>query len=278
MNIKKRLGVIGQPISHSLSPIIHQHWLDENHILMRYEKLEIAESKLMDFLAELKNDFLGINITLPYKETIYGFAKENGWHIGAEAELSGSVNMISVKGDEVYANSYDGEGFLRSLNIIAPGWNFEKPVMIIGAGGAAASIALRLNLAGAKKFYIVNRTEKNAEKLAQKINGECEIMNWENYNLKLGDVGLLIQASSLGMKGKKELEFDLSGLANSALVADIVYSPLETKLLKLAAFNNNIVIDGLGMLLHQAQLAFEDWFDVKVEVSENLRKRVEKFL
>ena len=279
MNAKaKRLAVIGLPIAHSLSPIIHQHWLDENHILQGYEKLEVKPAALETFLDSLiENNFLGINITLPHKQQCYAMAQRKGWHISQAAHLAGSVNMLSVKGQRLYADSSDGAGFMRALKN-KDAWQKQKPVMIIGAGGAALAIAAALVAEGISKIFILNRTEKNAQALANKINGDIEIKNFDNYQNALSQIGLLVQATSLGLAGTDELPFSFEALHPRALVMDIVYRPLKTEFLKNAEAHGNQIIDGLGMLLYQAQIAFELWFDIKVQVNQAVRKKVERFL
>lgn len=274
---RPRLAVIGKPIAHSLSPIIHQHWLDDAHKIMRYEKLEVPKENLMDFLADLRrNNFLGLNITLPHKQQVYAYARAQGWELDASAAACGSVNHLSLRGGGVIkAASTDGEGFLRALGQVPNG---GAPAMIIGAGGAAFAIAFALKRAGVKKLYLVNRTKMKAEVLAEKLAMEVEILSFENYASALSEVALLVQASSLGMKSFPPLVFDLRTLPSTALVMDIVYQPLRTELLCAAEARGNKTLDGLTMLFHQAALSFQDWFGMEVEITENLRKGVERFL
>jgi len=272
--------VIGYPISHSLSPKIHAYWLAQHDIPMRYEKIEVAPDKLESFLATLgDNQFYGINLTLPHKHQAYQFAQQQNWIIHRAAKQAQSINIIKCEDSQCSAYSSDGEGFVLSLSEHHL-WQAEPPLLILGAGGAAAAIAMCLADKGAQYIRLCNRTHAKAEQLAAKINHvkKVEIIAWQERHEALADTQLLIQTTSLGMRGQPPLDLNLDALPPSASVADIVYQPLRTPLLQQAYARGNKIIDGLGMLLYQAQIAFELWFDIKPEITPTLRKQLEKAL
>ena len=277
----QRLAVIGCPIAHSLSPHIHQYWLDHYQIPMRYEKIEIAPRALHDFLTHLEeNNFYGINLTLPHKQTAYHFACDQGWQISRAAARAQSINIIARLGNKGWrADSSDGEGFFQNL-IAQNGFDPQKPITIIGAGGAAAAIALCLADKGATAMRLTNRTSQHAQQIAEKMKQvkQVEIIPWQERNRALTDAHLLIQTSSLGQRGQPPLDLDLNRLPKHAVVADIVYQPLMTDLLIHARQRGNPIIDGLGMLLAQAQIAFEGWFDLKPDITPELREILENKL
>ena len=277
-----RIGVIGFPIRHSLSPLIFQHWLEQYHIKTFYEKIQIKPNQLDDFLSHLRdNDFLGVNLTLPHKEAGFDYARQAGWAISANAMMARSINSLHIGEHKIEAFSSDGAGFINNLRAQAPQWREDSPIFLIGAGGAASAIAFQLAKSGAKHMRISNRTRSKAQILAKTISEHIadssltiEIIDWDERSKALDDIGLLVQASSLGMAGQAALDLDISALPPSALVADIVYRPLYTALLQNAKQRGLAIIDGLGMLLHQAKPVFEAWFDQKVEITPTLRQKL----
>jgi len=268
-----RACVIGWPVEHSRSPSIHRYWLAQYGIEGAYEKMAVRPEELAEFLGQLAaQGYAGANVTLPHKEAALRAAES----ADAAATAIGAANTLWLDPDgTLHASNTDAYGFMTNLDAEAPGWNDAgRPVMVLGAGGAARAILHGLLGAGATRILLANRTAERAEVLARAFGPAVELVEWKDRNRALAGCGLLVNATSLGMTGKQRLEIDLAALPNDAVVADIVYSPLETELLAAARARGNRVVDGLGMLLHQAVPGFERWFGVRPEVTPELRAHV----
>jgi shikimate dehydrogenase len=269
----RRACVIGWPVEHSRSPLIHRYWLQQYGIDGAYEKESVRPEALARFLGSLgAQGFAGANVTLPHKEAALRLAT-----VADEAARAiGAANTLWLdQTGRLCASNTDAYGFMTNLNQAAPGWNEgRRPVMVLGAGGAARAILHGLLAEGTTRIFLANRTLDRAEGLAQAFGHAVEVVEWEDRNRALSSCGLLVNATSLGMTGKEPLEIDLAALPKDAVVADIVYSPLETPLLAQARARGNRVVDGLGMLLHQAVPGFERWFGVRPEVTPELRAQV----
>ena len=269
----RRACVIGWPVEHSRSPLIHRYWLQQYGIDGAYEKEAVRPEALARFLGSLgAQGFAGANVTLPHKEAALRLAA-----VADEAARAiGAANTLWLdQTGRLCASNTDAYGFMTNLNQVAPDWNeARRPVMLLGAGGAARAILHGLLAEGATRIFIANRTRDRAEALAQAFAPAVEVVDWEDRNRALSSCGLLVNTTSLGMTGKEPLEIDLAALPKDAVVADIVYSPLETPLLAEARARGNRVVDGLGMLLHQAVPGFERWFGVRPEVTPELRAHV----
>jgi shikimate dehydrogenase len=269
----RRACVIGWPVEHSRSPLIHRYWLQQYGIDGAYEKESVRPEALARFLGSLgAQGFAGANVTLPHKEAALRLAT-----VADEAARAiGAANTLWLdQTGRLCASNTDAYGFMTTLNQAAPGWNEgRRPVMVLGAGGAARAILHGLLAEGTTRIFLANRTLDRAEGLAQAFGHAVEVVDWEDRNRALSSCGLLVNATSLGMTGKEPLEIDLAALPKDAVVADIVYSPLETPLLAQARARGNRVVDGLGMLLHQAVPGFERWFGVRPEVTPELRAQV----
>ena len=269
----KRACVIGWPVAHSRSPVIHRYWLKLYGLDGAYEMEAVRPEEIEDFLNSLgQRGYKGANVTLPHKEAALAAADrpdEAATAIGAANTL-----WLDAKG-LLHASNTDAYGFMTHLAAEAPDWNKgSRPVMVLGAGGAARAILHGLLEAGASKILLANRTGGRAEALAQGFGSRVSVVPWEDRNRALAGCGLLVNATSLGMTGKPPLDLDLSALPKDATVADIVYSPLETPLLAAAKARGNRIVDGLGTLLHQAAPGFERWFGVRPEVTPELRAYV----
>jgi shikimate dehydrogenase len=216
--------------------------------------------------------YAGANVTLPHKEAALRAAES----ADEAAVRIGAANTLWLDPDgTLHASNSDAYGFMTNLKAEAPDWNRgRRPVMVLGAGGAARAILHGLLDEGAARVLIANRTRDRAEELVQAFGPSVHVVDWEDRHRALAGCGLLVNATSLGMTGKENLEIDLKALPADAVVADIVYSPLETKLLVAARARGNQVVDGLGMLLHQAVPGFELWFGVRPEVTPALRAHV----
>jgi|SRR4051812_37621979 shikimate dehydrogenase len=268
-----RACVIGWPVEHSRSPLIHRYWLKQYGIDGAYEKEAVRPEALARFLGSLgAQGFAGANVTLPHKEAALRLAA-----VADEAARAiGAANTLWFdQAGRLCASNTDAYGFITNLNEQAPNWSeARRPVMVLGAGGAARAILHGLLAEGVTRILLANRTRGRAEALAQAFGPAVEAIDWQDRNSALSGCGLLVNATSLGMTGKDPLDIDLAALPKDAVVADIVYSPLETPLLAAARARGNGVVDGLGMLLHQAVPGFERWFGVRPEVTAALRTHV----
>jgi shikimate dehydrogenase len=268
----KRACVIGWPIKHSRSPIIHNYWLKQHGLEGSYDKREVEPQTLPAFIAGLGGDFAGCNVTVPHKETALQLLN----HIDATAHAVGAVNTIWADGKTIRGTNTDVEGFLSNLDYAAPGWDrLPLKAVVLGAGGAARAVVYGLIARGAADIAIVNRSVDRAEDLARDLGGNSRAVKPSDLPALLSAATLLVNATSLGMQGKPALEISLDGLNPSALVTDLVYVPLRTALLDDAAARGHQTVDGLGMLLHQAVPGFEKWFGVRPEVTPELRRLVE---
>lgn len=263
----KLAGVIGYPVSHSLSPVLHNYWLKTYQIDGVYIPLHVTPDGLSQVLNTLpKMGFQGVNLTLPHKEQALDIVDE----VSDIARRIGAVNTITVRDGLLVGTNTDGEGFLENLKQqvkdLSP---YLEQIMLIGAGGAAKSIAVALADAGAQQIRITNRSIERAEALANEIE-VAEVCAWENKEAALEDVTLLVNTTSLGMVGQPPLELSLDTLPKQALVTDAIYNPLMTPLLLQAKNRGNLVVTGIGMLMHQAVSGFEGWFGVRPEVDETI--------
>ena len=271
----KKAGVIGFPIHHSKSPVIHNYWLKKYGIPARYDAFEVKPEELEKFIFSLKDqEFAGINVTVPHKVAVMKLMDE----LSDAAQKAGAVNTVIVRKDgTLFGHNTDGLGFLANVQEKKKEFDIkQKPVVVLGTGGAARGVCAALVLAGVPEIRLVYRTKEKAENLAASVGGNFRLIEWGKKEEALNGAGLLANATTLGMNGFDPLEIDLSGLDTSAIVADLVYSPLKTELLKQAEEKGHITADGLGMLLHQACPAFQAWFGVNPDITSELRELVLK--
>ena len=268
-----RVCVIGWPVGHSRSPAVHRYWLKQYRLDGTYEKEAVRPEELEDFLGSLATKgYAGANVTLPHKEAALRAAES----ADQAAVTIGAANTLWLDPDgTLHASNTDSYGFMASLAQEVPDWNRDRrQVMVLGAGGAARAIVYGLIAGGTAKILLANRTRERADALARNFGPAVEVVDWDDRHKALAACGLLVNATSLGLKGKPPLDLDLKLLPADAVVADIVYSPLETPLLAAAMARGNRTVDGLGMLLHQAVPGFERWFGVRPEVTPDLRAHV----
>ncbi len=266
----KLAGVIGWPVSHSRSPRLHGFWLNSYGIDGAYLPLAVRPEQARDAIRALPFlGFAGANVTLPHKAAALSAVDR----VTAQARRIGAVNTIVVAADGTLDGSNsDGFGFLENLRQSAPQWQpGQGPAVLLGAGGAARAVAAALVDAGVPELRLVNRTAARAEQLARDIGGPIKPCVWEQHGVALKDAALLVNSTTLGMKGQPPLDIDLQPLPPTAVVYDIVYVPLETPLLAAARARGLATVDGLGMLLHQARPGFAAWFGVEPVVSPELR-------
>ena len=265
----KRACVVGWPVAHSRSPLIHRYWLATNNVDGSYEKEAVRPDDFASFLGKMvQMGCGGANITLPHKELAYKLVDETD----SAADGVRAVNTIWVDGDNIIASNTDIYGFMTHLGESAPGWDREdKPVAVLGAGGAARAIIYGLLEASVEEIRLFNRTGERAGKLAEFFGPKVKPFEWQSRSKDISSCGLLVNTTTLGMVDNPPLEIDLSGMAAGSVVADIVYTPLQTALLNQARKTGLRTVDGLGMLLHQAVPGFEKWFGVRPQVTEELR-------
>ena len=269
-------AVLGWPVAHSLSPALHGHWFARHGIAGSYVALPVAPDDLaLAFRALPRLGFLGWNVTLPHKEAALALVDSRD----PSAERTGTVNTVLVDADgRTRGYSTDGAGFLANLWDQAPGWRAgQGPAALIGTGGATRAVAMSLIEAGVPALRLVNRTVARAEELAAALRqavpaATVEVVPWPERAAALAGAGLCINGTSLGMAGQPPLELELAALPRSSPVADLVYVPLETPLLQAARAAGHPVVDGLGMLMHQAVPGFRHWGGVTPLVDEALRR------
>jgi shikimate dehydrogenase len=270
-------GVIGWPVSHSRSPRLHGFWLRQYGIDGAYMALPVHPQKLDQALRALPVlGFAGVNITLPHKEAALALVDRST----AEARRIGAVNTVIVGDDGLLeGRNTDGFGFLENLRAVLPGWRAERgPAVLLGAGGSARAVAAALLEAGAPEIRVVNRGAERSRRLAEDLGGPFRLFTWAETAAALAGAALLVNTTMLGMIGQPVLDLDLSPLPREAAVNDIVYAPLETPLLARARARGHPVVDGLGMLLHQARPGFAAWFGVEPAVTPELRRFVARDL
>ncbi|MGH7032292.1 MAG: shikimate dehydrogenase [Stellaceae bacterium] len=269
----KLAGIMGWPVAHSRSPALHGHWLAEHGIDGAYVPMAVKPENLRRAVQTLPLlGFAGCNLTIPHKEEAMRIIDE----YDPAARRAGSINTIILRADgRILGSSTDGYGFLAALRAALPAFSAAAgPAVVLGAGGAARAIAAVLLDDGAPEIRLVNRTPERAAKLAKTLGGAIRGVAWEARAQALGGASLLVNATSLGMEGQPPLDLPLDALPREAVVNDIVYVPLETALLARARSRGNPAVDGLGMLLHQAQPGFAAWFGVKPAVTPQLRAAV----
>jgi shikimate dehydrogenase len=268
-----RAGVVGWPIAHSRSPLIHTHWLNELGIAGSYERFAVPPDKFAQFVAGIGSAGLaGSNVTVPHKEAAFAACDRRT----PVADALGAVNTLWREGRLLWGDNTDIEGFLANLDESAPGWGERsRSAVVIGAGGAARAVVHGLASRGVGRIAIVNRTPGRAESLAARFGPTVTASPLSELGAELSRADLLINASSLGMQGQAPLVIDLSRLPDHGVVSDIVYVPLRTPLIEAARARGLCAVEGLGMLLYQAVPAFERWFGRRPKVTPELRALVE---
>ena len=265
----KRACVVGWPIEHSRSPIIHRYWLKRHGIDGDYARLPVKPEDAAAFFADLAgHGFVGCNVTTPHKEAAFRAAVRPD----AAAASVGAANALWLEEGVLCASNTDIYGFISNLDDQTPGWDkIGQPVAVLGAGGAARGVIRGLLDRGVRHIRLTNRSRERAEALAVSLGGSISVFDWGSRDGMLTSCGLLVNTTTLGMSGQPPLDIDIAGLSRPGIVCDIVYTPLETELLMQARRLGLHVADGLGMLLHQAVPGFEKWFGIRPEVTPELR-------
>lgn len=268
--------VIGHPIAHSRSPLIHGTWLDHYGIDGTYEAIDVSPEALPAFFDRLRHGaFAGGNVTIPHKEAVFALCDR----VDPLAREIGAVNTLIAGNGEVFGTNTDYLGFLGNLDQNAPGWDKNlKEAIVLGAGGAARAILVALARRGIGRIHVLNRTRDKGEALAGALQGPFTAHGLDDFSTLAPRTGLVVNTTSIGMHGTGFENLPLALLPERALVTDIVYTPLITPLLAEARRMGRPVVDGLGMLLHQAVPGFAAWFGTNPEVTPQLRSAVEKTL
>ncbi|MEM7722633.1 MAG: shikimate dehydrogenase [Pseudomonadota bacterium] len=266
-------GVIGDPVAHSLSPRLHAHWLERYGIQGHYVPLHISHDRLADALQMLPDmGFVGANVTVPHKELVLSFVDQ----VTDRAALIGAANTLTfLDNGQIQADNTDGVGFLANIRQHIPDWSAATgPAVVLGSGGAAKAIVSALISDGAPVVYVANRTRARADALKEQFGARVDPRDWTQISDLMVDAALVVNTTSLGMVDHPPLTIDLTGLAATTIVTDIVYTPLDTDLLRAARDAGCQTVDGLGMLLHQAAPGFERWFGQRPVVDDDLRRVV----
>ncbi len=266
-------GVIGHPVAHSKSPKLHNYWLRRYGIAGHYVPMDVAPDKLESVLRALPEaGFVGANITVPHKEAVMKIADL----VTDRAILIGAANTLVFREDgKIRADNTDGYGFIENLRAGAPSWSPKKgPVALFGAGGAARAVIVSLLDAGVPEIIIANRTRPRAERLAEEFGKRVQTVGWTQAGNIIEDAALVVNSTALGMTGQPELRVPFDGFHPGQVVTDLVYSPLKTRMLASAEQAGCTIVDGLGMLLHQAVPGFERWFGQRPVVDDQTRRQV----
>jgi len=267
-------GLLGWPVAHSRSPVIHNHWLAHYGIAGRYVLFGVPPEKLEAAVRGIAVLGLrGCNVTTPHKQAIFPLLDR----VDDLARRIGAVNTVVVEKDGTLTGfNNDGNGFILSLRAANPQWRPDSgPILVLGGGGAARAVVASLAAQGAKEIRVANRTRAKAEEIAAAVGpAVVKVVNWEERNDAQAGVALLANSTSLGMAGKPLLDIALDALPKNALVGDLIYTPPETPLLAAAKQRGHVTVNGLGLLLNQARPAFNAWFGVMPDITPALLQAV----
>jgi shikimate dehydrogenase len=268
---RKAVCIIAWPAGHSRSPLIHNYWIKQHNLNAEYRREAVPPEQLTEFITHFRErGYVGANVTVPHKQAVMALSEPD-----ERAKAVGAANCLWFDDGKLRATNTDVEGFLANLDAVTPGWDRGlETATVLGAGGGAHAVVYGLIQRNVGRIYVINRTVEHAEALKKKFGARVHVAKWEEKTGLLGGAGLLVNTTVLGMVGQPPLEINLRCPA-SLVVADLVYAPLETGLLKLARERGLRTADGLGMLLHQAVRGFERWFGITPEVTPELRALVE---
>jgi shikimate dehydrogenase len=267
-------GIIGTPVAHSRSPTIHNFWLNAHGMRGAYVPLAVQPARLNDALPGLVAlGFRGCNVTMPHKQTAMPLLHR----VNETARRIGAVNTIVVEEDGTLSGfNNDGNGFVQSLRDAKPDWRADEgPILLLGAGAASRAVVVALLENGARQIQITNRTAETAQAVAAEFGPTVNAVEWADRNAAVAGTALLVNCTDRGMIGKPALDVDLARVAPTTLVADLIYTPLETPFLAEARLRGCTTVNGLGLLLNQARLAFKAWFGVLPDVTPELLKAIE---
>jgi len=267
----RRACVIGWPAGHSRSPLIHNYWIRQHGLSGEYRQEAVPPDRFADFVRHLaQRGYVGANVTIPHKEAALALSQPD-----ARASAVGAANTLWLADGALKSTNTDVEGFLANLDHSAPNWSRTGEALVLGAGGSARAVVFGLIERGIGEVYVANRTVERAQALRERFGDKIHPVPWDAIPARMASAGLLVNTTSLGMKGQPPLALDLAPLPAGTVVADLVYVPLRTALLRAADARSLATADGLGMLLHQAVRGFSLWFGVMPTVTAELRALVE---
>ena len=264
-------AVLGNPISHSKSPRMHNYWLKQNKLNGYYIPIKVELENFEETIRALVSmGFSGVNVTIPHKLSALKIADESS----STAQYIGAANTLTfTQENKIYADNTDAYGFINNIKCKYPDWNPKKGTsVVLGAGGASRAVIAALLSEGSKKIIVLNRTIEKAEALKKDYDNKITVESWKNINEVVASSSNIINTTSLGMNNESLISINPNAIPETALVSDLVYTPLETNLLKMAKNRGSRTVDGLGMLIHQGVPGFEAWFGQKPLVTEELRK------
>ena len=264
--------VIGWPVEHSRSPLIHNYWLKLYGIAGEYRREAVPPQAFATFVQQLaERGYVGANVTVPHKQAALAASQPDD-----RAGAVGAANTLWLDGGALRSTNTDIEGFLDNLDVRAPHWDRDlHQAVVLGAGGAARAVVYGLLLRGAERIAVANRSAERADSLRQRFGERVQPAPWDRRDSLLAEADLLVNATTLGMQPQEDLVLDVGALPSRAVVADLVYAPLVTPLLRAAVARGLRTADGLGMLLHQAVRGFVLWFGQKPDITADLRALVE---
>ena len=264
-------AVLGNPISHSKSPRMHNYWLKKNKLNGYYIPIKVELEDFEQTIRALVNmGFSGVNVTIPHKLSALKIADESS----STAQYIGAANTLTfTKENKIYADNTDAYGFINNIKCKYPDWDPKKGMsVVLGAGGASRAVIAALLSEGSKEIIVLNRTIEKAEALKEDYDNKITVESWKNINEVVASCSNIINTTSLGMNNESLIAIKPNAIPETALVSDLVYTPLETNFLKMAKNRGSRTVDGLGMLIHQGVPGFEAWFGQKPLVTEELRK------
>jgi len=261
------LYLIGQPVSHSLSPLIHNYWLKKYKKKEVYGKLDLDEQDLQEIINKVRSqEILGVNVTIPYKQKIYSLLK----NLNISAKSSFAVNTLYYKDEKVYGENTDGRGYCEAL-IQETNFNFKnKKVLVLGAGGASYGVVSEILTREVDEIFISNRTQKKSKLLIQNFNNntkKIKSLNWENLTPD-ESIDLIINTTSVGLKEGECINMNLDYLSKKVIYSDLIYNPKRTETMKIFEEKGLFTQNGLGMLVNQAALSFKLWFDINLTLED----------
>ena len=264
-------AVLGNPISHSKSPRMHNYWLKQNKLNGYYVPIKVELENFEETIGTLVSmGFSGVNVTIPHKLSALKIADESS----STAQYIGAANTLTfTKENKIYADNTDAYGFINNIKCKYPDWDPKKGMsVVLGAGGASRAVIAALLSEGSKEIIVLNRTIEKAEALKEDYDNKITVESWKNINEVVASCSNIINTTSLGMNNESLIAIKPNAIPETALVSDLVYTPLETNFLKMAKNRGSRTVDGLGMLIHQGVPGFEAWFGQKPLVTEELRK------
>ena len=267
-------GVIGMPVAHSRSPVLHNFWLKAHGLSGVYVPLAVPPERLKEALPGLAAlGFRGCNVTMPHKQAVMPLLAR----VNDTARRVGAVNLVVVAEDGTLSGfNTDGNAFVQSLRDAKASWRADEgPILLIGAGGAARAVLVALLESGATDITITNRTAEKADALAREFGAAIRTVAWADRSAAVADKALVANCTDRGMVGKDPLDIDLSRLSSKTIAADLIYTPLETPFLAAARTRGCLTVNGLGLLLNQGRIAFNAWFGVMPDVTPELVKAIE---